>query len=115
MSDVGEILRRCEGADGGMELLAGCAHGKGPNWTSDATNVVEPRGRGDRRRERVYPSWRRDRRDVLGAIEALRSELGQLREQVRALRAVVQGRADTAAARERLLWIRGRLGLHQDI
>lgn len=109
MSDVERGLGQFGAERGGIEPVTGYCQSSGPNWTPGATNVVAPRSRGDRSRERVYPSWKRDRAEMLQALSECRSEIAQLREQVRALRAMVQGRQDTAAARERLIWMRGRL------
>lgn len=109
MSDVGANLGQFGAERGGIEPVTGYVPATGPNWTSAAADRIAHQGRGDRSRERVYPSWRRDRAEMLRTIGEMRSEISQLREQVRALRALVLGRGDTAAERERAIWMRGRL------
>lgn len=109
MSDVGANLGQFGAERGGIEPVTGYVPATGPNWTSAAADRIAHQGRGDRSRERRYPTWKRDRAEMIAALGEMRSEIAQLREQVRALRAMVQGRQDTAAARERLIWMRGRL------
>lgn len=109
MPDVERGLGQFGAGQVAIEPVTGYCPSTGPNWMPNTTNVVEPQGRGDRSRERRYPTWKRDRAEMLQALGEMRSEIAQLREQVRALRAMIQGRDNTAAARERAIWMRGRL------